>query len=178
MWDFNQKTVKIGHKHNPSPQTQYMHYGAYILFSGRGAGVVVWLRLTIHASSQNSDALPTATLLGCCGFVVCVLSRCLRLAFFAFCCANSLVGCVLSPSWGSLLCCSPPRLVCMVGLGGWVPAGCLLVCVVCGRGVCLFVVSGGVFFVCFFLGCCLVGSVGECRGFLLVFLGDVLTGFS
>ena len=139
MWDFKQKTVKIGHKHNPSPQTQYMHYGAYILFSGRGAGVVTWLRPTIHASSQNSDALPTATLLGCCWFVVCVLSRCLRLAFFAFCCsqpfwvsfANSLVGFVLSPSWGSLLCCSPPRLVCMVGLGGWVFAGCLLVCV-CG----------------------------------------------
>ena len=45
------------------------------------------------------------------------------------------------------------------------------------RGMCLFVVSGGVFFVCFFLGCCLVGGVGECRGFLLVFLEDVLMGF-
>lgn len=117
--------------------------------------------------------------LGCCWFVVCVLSRCLRLAFFAFCCsqpfwvsfANSLAGCVLSPSWGSLLCCSPPRLVCMVGLGGWGVWVCLLVCVVCGGGYGLFVVSAGVFFWWFFFGFFSGRGRGECRGFLLVFLG-------
>ena len=103
-------------------------------------GALVWSRgcappFTQVVKTQMLSQLPRP--LGCCWFVVCVLSRCLRLAFFAFCCsqpfwvsfANSLVGCVLSPSWGSLLCCSPPRLVCMVGLGGWVLVGCLLVCV-------------------------------------------------
>ena len=42
--------------------------------------------------------------------------------------------------------------------------------------MCLCGVSAGVFFVCFFWGCCLVGSVEECRGFLLVFLDGVLIG--
>jgi len=150
-----------------------MHYGAYILFSGRGAGVVTWLRPTIHASSQNSDALPTATLFRCCWFVVCVLSRCLRLAFCAFCCshplgsfANLLVGFVLSPSWGSLLCCSPPS-ACVYGGAWWV--GCLRV--VCWFVLC--VVEGAVSLWCFW-GCFLCvfllglllgrGKEGECKG--------------
>jgi len=163
MWDFNQKTVKIGHNHNPSPQTEYMHYGAYILFSGRGAGVVAWLRPTIHASSQNSDALPTATLLGCCWFVVCVLSRCLRLAFFAFCCSQPFVGfvckcacrlCLVTLVGEFALLLSPSA--CVYGGAWWV--GCLGLfvglCCVWGRGgCCLCGVSDGVFFVCFFSGC-------------------------
>lgn len=114
-------------------------------------GALVWSRgcappFTQVVKTQMLSKLPRP--LGCCWFVVCVLSRCLRLAFFAFCCANSLVDFVLSPSWGSLLCCSPPRLVCMVGLGGWGVWVCL-----CGvEGMCLFVVSGGVFFWGFFFG--------------------------
>lgn len=110
-------------------------------------GVLVWSRgcappFTQVVKTQMLSQLPRP--LGCCWFVVCVLSRCLRLAFFAFCCANSLVGFVLSPSWGSLLRCSPPRLVCMVGLGGWVPVGCLLA-YVCGYW--------GIWSFCFFWGC-------------------------
>lgn len=77
--------------------------------------------------------------LGCCWFVVCVLSRCLRLAFFAFCCSQPFVGFVckfacrlrlvtLEGEFALLL--SPSacvyggawRVGCLglfVGLGGW-----------------------------------------------------------
>ena len=123
-------------------------------------GALVWSRgcappFTQVVKTQMLSQLPRP--LGCCWFVVCVLSRCLRLAFFAFCCANSLVGFVLSPSWGSLLCCSPPRLVCMVGLGGWGVWVCLLVCVCVTRGECVFLL----FLVVFSFG-------GSSLGFSLV----------
>lgn len=76
-------------------------------------GALVWSRgcappFTQVVKTQMLSQLPRP--LGCCWFVVCVLSRCLRLAFFAFCCANSLVGFVLSPSWGFV--CTLPLGLC------------------------------------------------------------------
>lgn len=112
-------------------------------------GALVWLRgcappFTQVVKTQMLSQLPRP--LGCCWFVVCVLSRCLRLAFFAFCCshplgsfANSLVGFVLSPSWG-FVCTLPLGLCEWWGLVCGVPTCCLLFCVVCGGGGCVFVV--------------------------------------
>lgn len=174
MWDFNQKTVKIGHEHNPplKHNTCIMVH----IFCFR-VGALVWSRgcappFTQVVKTQMLSQLPRP--LGCCWFVVCVLSRCLRLAFFAFCCSQPLfwgfvckVACrlrlvTLVGEFALLL--SPSA--CVYGGAWWVGAcGLFVVLCMCGCWVMWsFCCFWGCFLCVFLLGLLLDSGRGRAQG--------------
>ena len=126
-------------------------------------GALVWSRgcappFTQVVKTQMLFQLPRP--LGCCWFVVCVLSRCLRLAFFAFCCSQPFVGFVckfarrlrLVTLVGECFAALPLGLCVWWGLvGGCLRVACWFV-YVWGRGECVFLLFLGVFSLCVSFG--------------------------